>query len=47
MLLSDAARASGLSIDPFVAFITEAARRFAVPEHWMRAVMQVESGGQF
>jgi soluble lytic murein transglycosylase-like protein len=25
-------------------FITEAARRFAIPEHWIRVVMQTESG---
>ena len=30
--------------DPFAAFVTEASRRFAVPEHWIRAVMRVESG---
>lgn len=54
MLLSDAAhaeralsathRANGLSIDPFAALITAASKRFAVPEHWIRAVMRVESG---
>lgn len=56
MLLSDAAhaervlsathRANGLSIDPFAAFITEASKRFAVPEHWIRSVMRVESAGE-
>jgi soluble lytic murein transglycosylase-like protein len=56
MLLSDAAhaeralsathRAGGLSIDPFAAFVTEASKRFGVPEHWIRAVMHVESGGK-
>jgi transglycosylase-like protein with SLT domain len=56
MLLSDAAhaeralsatrRASGLSIDPFAAFVTEASKRFGVPEGWIRAVMRVESGGK-
>jgi hypothetical protein len=56
MLLSDAAhaertlsatlRASGLSIDPFAPFATEVSKRFTVPEHWIRAVMHVESGGK-
>ena len=36
--------ASARSIDPFAAFVTEASRRFAVPERWIRAVMRVESG---
>lgn len=31
-------------LDPFEAFVTEASRRFSVPEHWIRAVMRVESG---
>jgi soluble lytic murein transglycosylase-like protein len=56
MLVSDAAhaaqassaahRANGLPVDPFAAFITEASRRFAVPEHWIRSVMRVESAGE-
>ena len=56
MLLSDAAhaerassathRANGLTIDPFAAFVTEASKRFAVPEHWIRSVMRVESAGE-
>ena len=56
MLLSDAAhaerassathRANGLTIDPFAAFVTEASTRFAVPEHWIRSVMRVESAGE-
>jgi hypothetical protein len=37
-------RADGRSADPFAALVTEASRRFAVPEHWIRAVMRVESG---
>ena len=37
-------RASGKAFHPFAAFVTEASRRFAVPEHWIRAVMRVESG---
>jgi hypothetical protein len=31
--------------DRFAEFITEASGRFAVSAHWIRAVMQVESGG--
>ena len=56
MLLSDSAhaeralpaihRASDLSVDPFAAFVTEASKRFGVPEQWIRAVMHVESGGK-
>ncbi len=30
--------------NPFAAFVGEASKRFAVPEHWIRAVMRVESG---
>ncbi|WP_434733089.1 lytic transglycosylase domain-containing protein [Rhizobium sp. YTUHZ044] len=29
--------------DPYAGFITEAARRFAIPERWIRAVMHAES----
>ena len=32
--------------NPFAAFVTEASRRFAVSEHWIRAVMHVESDGK-
>jgi soluble lytic murein transglycosylase-like protein len=56
MLASDAAhtarassaahRANGLPVDPFAAFVTEASKRFAVPEHWIRSVMRVESAGE-
>ena len=31
-------------VESFAAFIAEASRRFAIPEHWIRAVMQLESG---
>lgn len=31
--------------DPHAAAIAEASVRFAIPEHWIRAVMQVESAG--
>jgi soluble lytic murein transglycosylase-like protein len=43
--LSAAHRANGLPVDPFAALITEASKRFAVPEHWIRSVMRVESAG--
>jgi soluble lytic murein transglycosylase-like protein len=33
------------TIDRFAEFIDEASGRFAVPARWIRAVMQVESGG--
>jgi hypothetical protein len=37
-------RASNEPLHPFDAFVTEASRRFGVPENWIRAVMLVESG---
>ena len=51
MLSSGAAHAeqeshTRASIRPFAAFVTEASRRFGVPEHWIRAVMHVESGAK-
>ena len=33
------------TIDRFAEFVAEASTRFAVPASWIRAVMQVESGG--
>jgi hypothetical protein len=39
-------RQNDLSVRPFAAFVTEASKRFAVPEHWIRAVMNVESGAK-
>jgi soluble lytic murein transglycosylase-like protein len=36
-------RPNELSVRPFAAFATEASKRFGVPEHWIRAVMHVES----
>ena len=39
-------RASSQPLHPFAAFVTEASRRFGVPEHWIRAVMHVESGAK-
>jgi len=35
-----------LSVRPFAAFVTEASKRFGVPEHWIRAVLRVESGAK-
>jgi soluble lytic murein transglycosylase-like protein len=32
-------------VDPYATFIAEAAQRFGIPEHWIRAVMRVESAG--
>jgi soluble lytic murein transglycosylase-like protein len=43
---SAAHRANGLPVDPLAAFITEASQRFAVPEHWIRSVIRVESAGE-
>jgi Transglycosylase SLT domain len=39
-------RANGLPVDPFAASITEASKRFAVPERWTRSVMRAESAGE-
>jgi hypothetical protein len=39
-------RANDLSLRPFAAFVTEASKRFGVPEHWIRAVLHVESGAK-
>jgi hypothetical protein len=40
----NAQKAPAPPTNPFAVFVTEASRRFAVPEHWIRAVMRVESG---
>jgi len=37
---------SAPATDRFAAFVTEAARRFGIPEAWIRAVMRFESRGQ-
>jgi soluble lytic murein transglycosylase-like protein len=37
-------RPNDLSVRPLAAFVTEASKRFGVPEHWIRALMHVESG---
>jgi hypothetical protein len=39
-------RPNALSLLPFAAFVTEASKRFGVPEHWIRAVLHVESGAK-
>jgi hypothetical protein len=39
-------RPNDFSVRPFAVFVTEASKRFAVPEHWIRAVMHVESGAK-
>ena len=39
-------QAAAAPANPFAGFVTEASKRFAVPEHWIRAVMRVESGGK-
>ena len=39
-------KASSETLHPFAAFVTEASRRFSVPEHWIRAVMHIESGAK-
>jgi soluble lytic murein transglycosylase-like protein len=56
MLSSGAARAeqessatrrpNDLSVRPFAAFVVEASKRFSLPEHWIRAVLHVESGAK-
>jgi D-alanyl-D-alanine carboxypeptidase len=38
-------RVSSRNIDQWEPMIADAARRFAVPEDWVRAVMRLESGG--
>ncbi|MGV2052474.1 lytic transglycosylase domain-containing protein [Agrobacterium sp. 22-209-1] len=40
---SDRAVAVATPSDPWANYITEAAGRFAIPEHWIRAVMRAES----
>jgi Transglycosylase SLT domain len=39
-------RPNDLSVRPFAAFVTEASKRFGVPEHWIRAVLHIESGAK-
>ena len=39
-------RPSESSVRPYAAFATEASKRFSVPEHWIRALMHVESGAK-
>jgi Transglycosylase SLT domain len=39
-------RPNALSVRPFAAFVTEASKRFGVPEHWIRAVLHAESSAK-
>jgi soluble lytic murein transglycosylase-like protein len=39
-------RVNGVTVDPLTAYVTEASRRFGVPERWIRAIMRVESEGK-
>jgi soluble lytic murein transglycosylase-like protein len=39
-------RPNASSLLPFAAFVTEASKRFALPEHWIRAVMDAESSAK-
>ena len=43
---AEPSNATNAALDRWQAFIKEAALRFNVPEAWIRAVMQTESGGQ-
>jgi soluble lytic murein transglycosylase-like protein len=43
--LANSADRRGGAVYPFAGFISEASRRFDVPEPWIRAVMRVESDG--
>jgi soluble lytic murein transglycosylase-like protein len=43
---SGTGRPNALSVRSFAAFVTEASKRFSVPEHWIRAVMHVESSAK-
>jgi hypothetical protein len=44
--LSATHRANNRPVDPFAVFVTEASKRFAVPEHWIRSVIRIESAGE-
>ncbi len=37
--------ANAAAVDPYAAFVHEAAQRFGVPASWISAVLAVESGG--
>jgi soluble lytic murein transglycosylase-like protein len=39
-------RPNDFSVGPFAAFVTEASKRFSVPEHWIRAMMHAESSAE-
>ncbi len=38
-------QSASISAHPHTAFIAEASQRFGIPEHWIRAVLRVESAG--
>ena len=42
---ADARLRATRAVDPYDAFIAEAAHRFGIPERWIRIVMRAESGG--
>ncbi|PWI54362.1 lytic transglycosylase [Rhizobium phaseoli] len=39
------ARVTIAQSDPWAAYVSEAAKRFAIPDRWIRAVMRIESAG--
>lgn len=45
-IYAEPAAATDAALDRWQVFIAEASRRFGVPEAWIRAVMQAESGGR-
>ena len=44
--LPSAHRVNGVTFDFLAAYVTEASRRFGVPERWIRVIMRVESEGR-
>lgn len=44
-LAQDSAQTAAASVHPYAVHVTDAARRFGIPEAWIWAVMRVESGG--
>jgi soluble lytic murein transglycosylase-like protein len=43
---AESAATAGAALDRWQSFITQSARRFGIPEAWIRAVMAAESGGR-
>jgi soluble lytic murein transglycosylase-like protein len=39
-------RVNSVNVGPLAAYVTEASRRFGIPERWIRAIMRVESDGE-